>query len=69
MPGDISLIGFDGIRITQMVSPRLTTYRQNTRSISEEAIQLLTEAIEEPDTHIPRQITVQGQLVEGETVG
>ena len=69
VPGDISLIGFDGIRITQMISPRLTTYRQNTESISEEAIKLLTEAIEEPETHIPRQITVQGRLVEGETVG
>ena len=69
VPGDISLIGFDGIRITQMISPRLTTYRQNTESISKEAIALLTEAIEEPETHIPRQITVQGRLVEGETVG
>ena len=69
VPVDISLIGFDGIRITQMISPRLTTYRQNTESISKEAIGLLTEAIEEPETHIPRQITVQGRLVEGETVG
>ena len=69
VPGDISLIGFDGIRISQMVPPHLTTYRQNTAQIAEEAIQLLAEAIEEPDTHIPRQITVQGELVEGDTVG
>ena len=69
VPGDISLIGFDGIRISQMVPPHLTTYRQNTAQIAEEAIQLLAEAIEEPDTHIPRQITVQGELMEGDTVG
>ena len=69
VPGDISLIGFDGIRISQMVPPHLTTYRQNTGRIAEETIQLLTEAIEKPETHIPRQITVAGELVEGETVG
>lgn len=69
VPGDISLIGFDGIRISQMVPPHLTTYRQNTAQIAEEAIQLLAEAIEGPDTHIPRQITVQGELMEGDTVG
>ena len=69
VPGDISLIGYDGIRISQMVPPHLTTYRQNTRRIAEETIHLLAEAIEEPDTHIPRQITVAGELVEGQTVG
>ena len=69
VPGDISLIGYDGIRISQMVPPHLTTYRQNTRRIAEETIQLLAEAIEEPETHIPRQITVAGELVEGQTVG
>ena len=70
VPGDISLIGYAGIRMTRLMPPpRLTTYRQNTRKIAEEAIKLLTEAIEEPDTHIPRQITVEGELVEGQTVG
>ena len=69
VPRDISLIGYDGIRISQMVPPHLTTYRQNTVQIAEEAVALLAEAIEEPDTHIPRQITVTGELVEGQTVG
>ena len=69
VPEQVSLIGYDGIRISQMVPPHLTTYRQNTRRIAEETIQLLAEAIEEPETHIPRQITVAGELVEGQTVG
>ena len=69
VPGDVSLIGYDGIRISQMVPPRLTTYRQNTEKIAEEAIGLLTETIEEPETHVPRQITVEGRLLKGETVG
>ena len=69
VPGDVSLIGYDGIRIGRMLPPpRLTTYRQNTGRIAEEAVKLLTEAIEEPERHIPRQITVQGELVEGQTV-
>ena len=68
VPGDVSLIGYDGIRISQMVPPRLTTYRQNAEKIAEETVNLLLEAIEDPDGHVPRQITVEGSLIEGETV-
>ena len=65
---DLSLIGFDGIRMGGMIQPRLTTYRQNAEKIAAEAITLLTEAIETPEKHVPRQITVEGTLVEGDTV-
>ena len=68
VPEDVSLIGYDGIRISQMVPPRLTTYRQNAEKIAEETVNLLLEAIEDPDGHVPRQITVEGSLIEGETV-
>ena len=52
----------------QMISPRLTTYRQNTEEIGREAVDLLVEAIEEPECHAPRHITVEGRMIEGETV-
>lgn len=69
VPEDISLIGYDGIGMSQMIPPRLTTYRQNAEKIAAEAIALVTEAIEDPDGHVPRQITVEGSMVPGETVG
>lgn len=68
VPEDLSLIGYDGITVGQMVRPRLTTYRQNTETIARDAIALLLEAVEQPETHRPRQIIAEGALVKGETV-
>ena len=68
VPQDISLVGYDGIRMSQMMSPRLTTYRQDAASIAREVFGLLLDAVENPDLHIPRHITVPGMLIEGETV-
>lgn len=69
VPRDISLIGYDGIRMTQMTHPRLTTYRQDTQAIAREAVKLLLDAVENPEGHQPRQITVSGAFIEGETLG
>ena len=68
IPGEISLIGYDGIRMGQMIRPKLATYRQNSETIAREVISLLREAIEEPDRHQARHITVEGTLLEGETI-
>ena len=68
IPGELSLIGYDGIRMSRMIQHRLTTYCQNTGEIAREAIRLLLEAVEAPETHQPRQITVEGTLIEGETL-
>ena len=68
IPEEVSLVGYDGIRMARMIRPRLTTYRQNTEAIAAEAIELLAEAIETPETHRPRQITVEGMPVEGDTL-
>ena len=56
IPEDVSLIGYDGVRMSRMIRPMLTTYRQN------------TEALEKPEEHKPRQVTVEGMLDEGETL-
>ena len=69
VPEDISLIGYDGIRMAQMMHPHLTTYQQDAESIGREAINLLAEAIERPEEHRPHQIHVKGRLLEGETLG
>lgn len=68
IPEEVSLIGYDGIRMTRMIQPKLTTYRQNTEAIAREAIRLLVEAIEDPENHKRRQITVEGMLLEGDTL-
>ena len=68
IPEDISLIGYDGVRMGRMIRPTLTTYRQNTEAIAREAVGLLIEAVETPETHKPRLITVEGMLAEGETL-
>ena len=68
MPQDISLVGYDGILMSQMITPRLTTYCQDTPRIAKEVFSLLIDAIEFPDSHMPKQVTVSGKLIEGETV-
>ena len=68
IPEEVSLVGYDGIRMTRMIQPVLTTYRQDTETIAKETIHLLAEAIEDPENHSPRQITVKGTLLEGDTL-
>ena len=68
VPQDISLVGYDGIRISQMMQPHLTTYRQDTARIAREVFSLMIDAIEDPEGHITKHVTVPGVLVEGETV-
>ena len=67
VPEDIALVGYDGIAMGQNIVPRLTTYSQDTFRIAREAFLLLTDAIENPDQHVPQRITVAGHLIEGET--
>lgn len=69
VPRQVSLVGYDGIRMTQMRSPRLATYRQDASAVAREAAALLQDAIERPEEHRPRQITVRGELIPGETLG
>ncbi len=68
IPKDMSVAGYDGIPLSQVLRPRLTTYRQGAERMGAEAARLLIEQIEQPDTWIPQQITVEGELLEGSTV-
>lgn len=45
VPEDISVVGFDGIEITQRTSPRLTTIGQDTKAIGEAAAKNLLDQI------------------------
>ncbi len=68
VPEDMSVVGYDGIPLSQVFRPRLSTYRQDAEKIGVEAARRLVEQIEHPDTWIPQQITVDGELLPGDTV-
>ena len=68
IPEEVSLVGYDGISMARMIRPTLATYRQNTEAIARHAIRLLIDAIENPEGHEPRRITVEGMLLEGGTL-
>ena len=68
IPGDMSVAGYDGIPLSQVLRPRLSTYRQGGEQMGRQAAQLLIEQIEQPETWIPQQLTVEGELLEGDTV-
>ena len=68
VPDDVSVVGYDGIELSQVIRPRLTTYYQNAPEIGRKSAQKLIEAIENKKSSIPEEIRVSGQLMEGQTV-
>ena len=68
VPGDVSTAAYDGIPMSQVLRPRLTTYRQNTEGIGRASVQKLIETIEHRQTCVPEEIMVKGGLLEGTSV-
>lgn len=66
VPGDISVIGFDGIRIGQYFDPSLTTVRQPYEEIAVRSTKLLVDNIEGRDTG--RNIVLDTLIMEGDSV-
>ena len=69
IPEDISIAGYDGTRVSQMLSPKLTTIRQDTDKIGREAADRLISTIKKPKTALVERAVVEGILLEGESVG
>ncbi|TVP95377.1 MAG: LacI family transcriptional regulator [Acholeplasmatales bacterium] len=68
VPEDYSIIGFDGIDIGQLVTPRLTTIRQDTRKMGEISAQKILQMIENRNQSIQADvITVDTYLINGES--
>lgn len=68
VPGDISVVGYDGQRIAQVIEPKLTTYKQNTEELGRMAARKLIEVIEQPGRTLIERLVVQGELVHGQSV-
>ena len=69
VPEDLSLAGYDGIRLTQMLQPRLTTIEQDTKRIGAQAAEFLIDRIENPRTAGSLTATIPVKLLEGESMG
>lgn len=67
IPEDISIVGYDGIRLSRLLRPELTTYVQNTMEIGIKAARKLVELIEHPKSALPERILVKGSLQKGKT--
>ena len=68
VPEDISVMGYDGINLSRVMSPRLTTYRQDTAALGKVAAARLVELIEHPKTTVMDRTVIPGQLQEGDSV-
>lgn len=68
VPEDISAVGYDGIYLSQVVKPRLTTWRQNNAELGRTAAARLIQMIEHPRTTLPEQVVVPGELLVRDSV-
>lgn len=68
IPEDISVAGYDGIHMSQVLDPPLTTLHQKTRTMGAAAARQLIEQIEHPKTTPAHTTVIPGELWEGQSV-
>lgn len=68
VPDDISVVGYDGIAVTQHLRPRLTTWYQDADRAGRLSVRKLVEKIEHGATCVAEEIPVPGRLLEGGSV-
>ena len=68
IPGDISVVGYDGSYISQILEPKLTTLEQDTEQIGRIAAEKLIHLIENPKTTLIQRMVIDGHLIEGGSV-
>ncbi len=67
VPGDVSVVGYDGVEMGKFFIPRLTTVAQPVNDIARESITMLMGMLESGEH--PRHITVDAELILRESVG
>lgn len=68
IPQDISIAGYDGLRASRYVSPKLTTVHQDTEQIGMQAAVQLIRQIEHVESDTPRHLLIQTNLIIGNSV-
>ena len=63
------MVGYDGSLISQVMSPQLSTYHQDTEALGREAAALLIEEVEAPRTALPEQRLIAGSFLQGQSIG
>ncbi|MCM1579120.1 MAG: LacI family transcriptional regulator [Ruminococcus sp.] len=68
VPEDISIAGYDGIVLSQVLMPKLTTVRQDTERLGAEAAKRLIGLINKEISPEEEPIVIPGRLLEGASV-
>lgn len=68
VPDDISVVGYDGLYVSQIIRPRLTTYEQNCEEIGRIAAKSLIKLIRDEKSTLIEKILVPGKIIEGGSV-
>ena len=68
IPVDLSVIGYDNLNLCQYTTPKLTTISQNISQKAQVATQMLLERIKDTENREPKQITLDVEIVERQSV-
>lgn len=68
VPEDISVVGYDGILLSQVLDPKLTTLQQDTKALGRTAAEKLIALIENPKATIIERVVVEGRVLYGNSV-
>ncbi len=68
IPEDISIAGYDGTELSQVLDPKLTTLKQDTKSIGRIAAEKLINLIEKPKVAVIERVVVKGKVIEGGSI-
>lgn len=69
VPDEVSVVGFDDLEIAPYIQPALTTIRQPTRKLGEEAVRLLFERIDANATGDHKHLLLVPELIVRESCG
>lgn len=68
VPEDVSVAGYDGIPLSEILRPRLTTWKQDAAQMGRLSARKLVEKIEHSQACMNEEIPVSGWLMEGASV-
>jgi len=68
IPEDISVVGYDGILLSQVLDPKITTLKQDTKALGSSAAVKLISLIDNPKATIIERVVIEGQVLKGQSV-